>query len=192
MNEFFLLVKLGFHHVWDWAGYDHLLFLTALCLPYSAHQWKKVFWLITYFTIGHSASLVFASYDVVYVSPTWIEVLIPLSIVVAAIHNMTHAHRVFVRNNTMVALVTLFFGLIHGFGFASYFDIIRDANQPMLFSLFAFALGIEAAQMALGVLVLLMSTLVLSTFGRNRRDWILVVSSMIIGILLPILIELWP
>ncbi|MBT7458474.1 MAG: HupE/UreJ family protein, partial [Flavobacteriaceae bacterium] len=153
---------------------------------------KKVFWLITYFTIGHSASLVFVSYDVVYVSPTWIEVLIPLSIVVAAIHNMTHAHRVFVRNNTMVALVTLFFGLIHGFGFASYFDIIRDANQPMLFSLFAFALGIEAAQMALGVLVLLMSTLVLSTFGRNRRDWILVVSSMIIGILLPILIERWP
>jgi hypothetical protein len=133
-----------------------------------------------------------ASYDVVHVSPSWIEFLIPLSIVVAAIHNMTHSHRVFVRRDTMVALVTLFFGLIHGFGFASYFDLIRDANQSMLFSLFAFALGIEAAQMALGVLVLLISALVLGTFGRNRRDWVLVVSSVIIGILLPIIIERWP
>jgi hypothetical protein len=192
MSDFWLLVELGFSHVWDWVGYDHLLFLTALCLPYSAHQWKKVFWLITYFTIGHSASLVLASYDVVHVSPSWIEFLIPLSIVVAAIHNMTHSHRVFVRRDTMVALVTLFFGLIHGFGFASYFDLIRDANQSMLFSLFAFALGIEAAQMALGVLVLLISALVLGTFGRNRRDWVLVVSSVIIGILLPIIIERWP
>jgi len=44
----------------------------------------------------------------------------------------------------------------------------------------------------LGTLMLLLSIVVLNVFDRNRRDWILVVSSVIIGILLPIVIERWP
>jgi hypothetical protein len=55
-----------------------------------------------------------------------------------------------------------------------------------------FAVGIEGAQIVLGALMLLLSFMVLNMLGRNRRDWILVVSSVIIGILLPILIERWP
>ena len=192
MTDFQLLLQLGFHHVWDWAGYDHLLFLTALCLPYSAHQWKKVFWLITYFTIGHSASLVFASYDVVHVSPTWIEFLIPMSIAATAVYNMIYAQGVWVRSNRLVMWVTLFFGLVHGFGFAGYFELIRDVEQPLWSSLLFFAVGIEGAQIVLGALMLLLSFVVLSVLGRNRRDWVLMVSSVIIGILLPIIIERWP
>ena len=192
MTDFQLLLQLGFHHVWDWAGYDHLLFLTALCLPYSAHQWKKVFWLITYFTIGHSASLVFASYDVVHVSPTWIEFLIPMSIAATAVYNMIYAQGVWVRSNRLVMWVTLFFGLVHGFGFAGYFELIRDVEQPLWSSLLFFAVGIEGAQIVLGALMLLLSFMALNILGRNRRDWVLVVSSVIIGILLPIIIERWP
>ena len=73
MNDFWLLVELGFSHVWDWQGYDHLLFLMALCLPFSMIEWKKLLWLITYFTIGHSLSLVIASLEVLRFPPTWIE-----------------------------------------------------------------------------------------------------------------------
>ena len=192
MSDFWLLVDMGFSHVWDWQGYDHLLFLAALCLPFSVRQWKPLLWLITCFTIGHSLSLIFASFEMVKVSLTWIEFLIPVSIAATAVYNMIYAKAVWVRNNQLVMWVTLFFGLVHGFGFAGYFELIRDMEQPLWSSLLFFALGIESAQIVLGALMLLLSFVVLNILGRNRRDWVLVVSSVIIGILLPIIIERWP
>ena len=192
MSDFWLLVELGFSHVWDWQGYDHLLFLAALCLPFSARQWKPLLWLITCFTIGHSLSLVLASLEVVKVSSTWIEFLIPMSIAATAVYNIIYAQHVWVRSNRLVMWVTLFFGLVHGFGFAGYFELICDVEQPLWSSLLFFALGIEGAQIVLGALMLLLSFVVLSVLGRNRRDWVLMVSSVIIGILLPIIIERWP
>ena len=192
MSDFWLLVELGFSHVWDWQGYDHLLFLAALCLPFSTRQWKPLLWLITCFTIGHSLSLILASLEVVKVSSIWIEFLIPVSIAATAVYNMIYARAVWVRNNQLVMWVTLFFGLVHGFGFAGYFELIRDVDQPLWSSLLFFAFGIEGAQIVLGTLMLLLSFVVLIVFDRNRRDWILVVSSVIIGILLPIIIERWP
>ena len=192
MSDFWLLVELGFTHVWDWQGYDHLLFLAALCLPFTIHQWKPLFWLITWFTIGHSLSLILATLELVEVSSTWIEFLIPLSIAATAVYNMVYAQRLWVKRNHLVMWVTLFFGLVHGFGFAGYFDLIRDVEQPLWTSLLFFALGIESAQIVLGALMLLLAFVVLNIFGRNRRDWVLVVSSVIIGILLPIIMERWP
>ena len=192
MSDFWLLVELGFSHVWDRQGYDHLLFLAALCLPFSARQWKPLLWLITCFTIGHSLSLILASLEVLEVSSSWIEFLIPVSIAATAVYNMIYAQRLWVRSNRLVMWVTLFFGLVHGFGFAGYFELIRDVEQPLWSSLLFFALGIEGAQIVLGTLMLLLSFVVLNVFDRNRRDWILVVSSVIIGILLPIIIERWP
>ncbi len=192
MNDFWLLIKMGFQHVWDWQGYDHLLFLAALCLPFAVRQWKRLLGLVTIFTVGHSLSLVLATYGVVRVSMTWIEFLIPLSILIAALYNIVWAPKTTVKSALVPLVVTLFFGVIHGFGFASYFDLIKDSDSSLGVSLLAFALGIESAQVLLALLVLVLNVVVLHVFTASRRDWLLVGSSIIIGILLPILIDRLP
>ena len=192
MNDFWLLIKMGFQHVWDWQGYDHLLFLAALCLPFSVRQWKRLLGLVTIFTVGHSLSLVLATYGIVRVSMTWIEFLIPLSILIAALYNIVWAPKTTVKSALVPLVVTLFFGVIHGFGFASYFDLIKDSDSSLGVSLLAFALGIESAQVLLALLVLVLNVVVLHVFTASRRDWLLVGSSIIIGILLPILIDRLP
>lgn len=192
MNDFWLLIKMGFQHVWDWQGYDHLLFLAALCLPFAVRQWKRLLGLVTIFTVGHSLSLVLATYGIVRVSMTWIEFLIPLSILIAALYNIVWAPKTTVKSALVPLVVTLFFGVIHGFGFASYFDLIKDSDSSLGVSLLAFALGIESAQVLLALLVLVLNVVVLHVFTASRRDWLLVGSSIIIGILLPILIDRLP
>lgn len=192
MNDFWLLIKMGFQHVWDWQGYDHLLFLAALCLPFAVRQWKRLLGLVTIFTVGHSLSLVLATYGVVRVSMTWIEFLIPLSILIAALYNIVWAPKTAVKSALTPLVVTLFFGVIHGFGFASYFDLIKDSDSSLGVSLLAFALGIESAQVLLALLVLVINVVVLYVLNTSRRDWLLVGSSIIIGVLLPILIERLP
>lgn len=192
MNDFWLLIKMGFQHVWDWQGYDHLLFLAALCLPFAVRQWKRLLGLVTIFTVGHSLSLVLATYGVVRVSMTWIEFLIPLSILIAALYNIVWAPKTTLKSALVPLVVTLFFGVIHGFGFASYFDLIKDSDSSLGVSLLAFALGIESAQVLLALLVLVLNVVVLHVFTASRRDWLLVGSSIIIGILLPILIDRLP
>jgi len=191
MDQFWLYFKLGFEHVLDWKAYDHVLFIVVLCAAYSFSSWKKVLLLITLFTVGHSASLLLSNYDIVQVSARWIEFLIPVSIIATALYNMIKAKTVAseAKKNALY-LITLFFGLIHGFGFARYYNQINDERE--LWPLFEFALGIEASQVII-VLLVLMVGYGLRSFGRiNQRDWILVVSSIVLGMTLPMLIENWP
>jgi hypothetical protein len=89
-----------------------------------------------------------------------------------------------------VAIVTLFFGIIHGLGFSSYFKSILpgDATDKLL-PLLEFALGIEAAQILVVFIVLILSYIVQTFFRFSKRDWALVMSAFIIGVVLPMIIE---
>ena len=61
MTEFQAYLQLGFSHITDLKGYDHILFLIALCAIYQLKDWKKVLVLVTAFTIGHSITLALAT-----------------------------------------------------------------------------------------------------------------------------------
>ena len=163
MSDFWLLVELGFSHVWDWQGYDHLLFLAALCLPFSTRQWKPLLWLITCFTIGHSLSLILATLEVVKVSSTWVEFLIPVSIAATAVYNMIYARAVWGRNNQLVMWVTLFFGVVHGFGFAGVLTELGLPKDGLVVGLLGFNLGVELGQ----ILVVLIALTILFLLGKT-------------------------
>ena len=191
MNEFWLYFKLGVNHVLDWKAYDHILFLIVLVAAYNFNLWKRVLVLVTLFTVGHTVSLLLASYNIVSVSTNMVEFLIPMTILIAALYNL-YTSRKSNRPSRLglYYIITIFFGLIHGFGFASYFKMINEEGSFL--PLLEFALGIELAQIIVVVLVLVVGFVFQTLFRFNKRDWVLVISSIIIGMVIPMLQKNWP
>ncbi len=190
MSDFWLYLKLGLYHVLDWQAYDHILFLIVLVAAFTFSSWKKIFILVSLFTIGHTLSLLLANYNVVTVSNAWIEFLIPITILFAALYNLfTSGKSRRPETLGLFYIITIFFGLIHGFGFASFF---RRLDESAFLPLLEFALGIEIAQLIVVLLVLIVSFVFQTIFRFNKRDWVLVVSSIVIGMVIPMLQRSWP
>lgn len=190
MSQFWLYFQLGLEHVLDWNAYDHILFLIVLVASYSFYSWKRVFWLVTIFTLGHTLSLFLSTYEIVLVDSSYVEFLIPVTILITAIFNMLNAKKKESKNNiSILYLTTAFFGIIHGLGFSTYFKMIAAGTESKLLPLLEFALGIEIAQIIVVLIVLIVGFLLQNLLRVKRRDWILVVSAIVIGIVLPILKE---
>jgi uncharacterized membrane protein YfcA len=190
MENFWLYFKLGFDHVLDWNAYDHVLFLTALVVSYTFRQSKKVIWLVTLFTIGHVVSLALSAYDLIRVDTTIIEFMIPVSIIFTAAYSIFTSKKHKSKIN-LLYFVTLFFGLVHGFGFSTYFNMLAKGNDNLLLMLIEFALGIELAQIIVVFIALFLSFIVQYIFKFPKRDWILVISSLVLGMTIPILVKNW-
>ena len=188
MDSFIFFLKEGLYHVLDWNAYDHILFLIALSVVYNFSNWKKVIWLISLFTLGHTFSLILAAYKIVTVNSDWVEFLIPVTIIITAIANIIYAKSATKNAKTNINLFfALFFGLIHGLGFSGYFKMIIGSAEDKLIPLLEFALGIEAAQLIIVFLILLLGFIFQNIFRFSKRDWIIIVSSIVIGVVLPIL-----
>lgn len=181
MNDFIFYVKLGLTHVLDFKAYDHILFLIVLAVVYQFSQWKKVLWLVTLFTIGHSITLALSAYGVLRVREDLVEFLIPATIFITGLMNVLTAKKASVGKENQNLFFALFFGLIHGLGFSNYFKMIIGKAESKLVPLLEFALGVEIAQIIIVLGILLIGSLVQGIFNINRRDWILVVSSIVIG-----------
>ncbi len=192
LEDFWFNLKLGLFHVLDWNAYDHILFLIALVAAYSINQGKRVFWLVTIFTLGHTISLVLAAYDVVSISSEWIELLIPVSILFTALYNIIFAKKNIEKTkvNALYAF-TLFFGLVHGFGFSSYFNMVSQAAESKLLMLVEFALGVELSQLFVVIPVMIIGFIFQNIFNMSKKDWILISCSIVVGLCLPILRETW-
>ena len=188
MDNLIFYVRQGLFHVLDWHAYDHLLFLIALAVVYEFKNIKNIIWLITLFTVGHTISLILAAYNVVNISHKWIEFLIPITIIITALANIIFIKSATNNTKTNINLFfALFFGLIHGFGFSSYFKLLVGTTDYKFIPLLEFALGVEVAQIIVVVLVLLIGFIMQSVFRFSKRDWVLIVSSLVIGLAIPFL-----
>lgn len=191
MSEFWIYFQIGLRHVLDIQAYDHVLFLIALTVPYAFKDWKKVLILVSIFTIGHTLALLLSVFGVIFVKVNLIEFLIPITILTAAIFNLfTSGKSTKNESITIVAFVTLFFGVIHGLGFSNYFKtLLGGSPQSKLLPLSEFALGIETAQIIVVIIVLILSYIVQTIFRFSKRDWTLVMSAFVIGVVLPMIIN---
>jgi hypothetical protein len=191
MGEFRPYFDLGKEHILDYAnGYDHILFIVALCALYLFRNWKRVLVLVTAFTIGHSITLALATLNIISVNSKLIEFLIPLTIFITAFSNLFKDEENL--ENRLVHLnyiYALFFGLIHGLGFSSQLKAILGKNQSILTQLFAFNIGLEFGQIIIVFLFLTLSFILVDVFTLNRRDWKMVLSSIIAGMALILMKE---
>lgn len=191
MSEFWVYFQIGLHHVLDIQAYDHVLFLMALVTPFTFKDWQRILLSVTIFTIGHTAALVLSVYHIVVVKANLVEFLIPITILLTAIYNLITVGKSTKKDRiNWVFMITLFFGVIHGLGFSNYFNtLLGGTSSSKLLPLLEFALGIEGAQMAIVIAVLIVAYLVQSVFKFSRRDWILVGSAFVIGVVMPMIIE---
>jgi hypothetical protein len=154
MQDFFLYFELGWQHICDWRGYDHILFVTVLCGTYLLADWRKVLVLVTAFTIGHSITLALSVLNIIHINTSLIEFLIPVTIVITSLINILNKQ----RSNTTIRLsyfLALFFGLIHGMGFSNYLKSLLGATSNVTTELFAFNVGLEFGQVLIVINVLL-------------------------------------
>jgi hypothetical protein len=188
MDEFWFYFREGLFHVLDSNAYDHILFLIVLTVPYAINNWKKLLYLVSLFTIGHAISLSLAAFGIVKIDSNLIEFLIPVTIIITAIYNIFTAGKIKrVEKMGLYLITTLFFGLIHGFGFSTYFKMMTAGSDNILLPLVEYTLGIEAAQISIVFVVLLVSFICQSIFRFSRRDWIMITSAIVIGVVIPIL-----
>ncbi|MDB9720620.1 HupE/UreJ family protein [Winogradskyella sp.] len=190
LDNFWFNVKYGINHVLDLNGYDHVLFLMVLAVPYVFKDWKRVLLLVSMFTLGHTVSLILAAYGLVTVNGKLVEFLIPVTILIAALYNVFTAGKKDRGNKIgLLFFTTLFFGLVHGLGFAREFKMISGQTDSKLLLLIEFALGIEIAQVIIVFIVLFIGFLCQTIFRFSRRDWVMVLSAIVIGLVIPMLIE---
>lgn len=181
MEEFKTWFFIGFDHIIDIQALDHTLFILALVVAYDSSQIKKIIFLVTAFTIGHSVTLALSALDLISFNQKIIEFSIPLTIFLTALNNIVNrkeSKKKFVSSNYIIGLV---FGLIHGLGFANYLKALLFKGN-IVFELFAFNVGIEIAQIILVFVFLFLSFLFSRFVFSKREDWILFVSALIMGI----------
>jgi len=189
-EEFWFNVQYGINHVLDINAYDHVLFLIVLAVPYIFKDWKRVLMLVSVFTLGHTLSLILAAYGVVSVNGKLVEFLIPITILIMAVFNVFTAGKTAKSDKVGVLFFsTLFFGLVHGLGFAREFKIMVGKAENKLITLLEFALGIELAQIIIVFVVLFLGFLMQTIFRFSKRDWVMVVSAVVIGLVIPMIIH---
>lgn len=190
LENFWFNVQYGINHVLDVNAYDHILFLIVLTVPYLFKDWKRVFLLVTMFTLGHSLSLVLAVYGIISVKAQMVEFLIPITILIVALFNVFTSGKGAQKEKVgILFLSTLFFGLIHGLGFAREFKMLLGDTDNKLVLLFEFALGIEISQIIVVFVVLFLGYIMQTIFRFNKRDWIMVISAIVVGLVIPMILN---
>jgi ABC-type antimicrobial peptide transport system permease subunit len=183
MDQFKLYFQLGYEHIIDLNGFDHILFIVALCAIYLAQDWKKVLILVTAFTIGHSITLALSTFELVNFRTDLIEFLISVTIFITALSNLFRKEGgVNTKALNINYLFALFFGLIHGLGFSNYLKSLLGKSESIITQLLAFNLGLELGQIVIVVIFMIISFVFTGLFNVARRDWKLVISSAIAGI----------
>ncbi|GAB3979755.1 HupE/UreJ family protein [Spirosoma terrae] len=195
MDDFLIYLRLGFDHITDPSGYDHILFVIALCAVYTLQQWRQVLILVTAFTIGHSITLALATLQLITYKTDLIELLIPITILITAITNFffqepkTRSNTAKPSHQSWRYGLAMAFGLIHGMGFSNYLRSLLGREANIIKPLLAFNIGLEVGQLIIVSIVLALAYLILNVIQSSRLRWTLIISGIVAGMALSLIIN---
>lgn len=172
MEELLMYGRLGFKHIIDLGGVDHIVFVLALTLRYTWSDWKKLLVLVTSFTIGHSLTLALSTLSFIDISVNWVEFLIPVTILITAVSNFWVKDFEFKQAYSTHYGLALFFGLIHGLGFSNYLKSLLGKEASLLGPLFSFNIGLEIGQLLIVSVILGLSYAFLSGLKLPRKIYV--------------------
>ena len=191
MHPFEFYLKLGFEHIANLNGYDHILFLVVLCAVYQINQWRNILILVTAFTIGHSITLFIVSLDFFSIPSRIIKLLIPITILITSLQNVINIKQI--ENSSRMGknyFMALFFGLIHGMDFSNYFKALIMSPDEIVIPLLGFNIGIELGQLLIVLFIVLISFIFLNFIKIKHLKWNLFISGAAFGISLISIMEL--
>lgn len=191
MGDFRIFFELGWEHIISADALDHQLFIAALAAIYLLRDWKQVLILVTAFTIGHSLTLALSVLDIVRFPANWVEFLIPVTIVITALTNLTQK-KFTPRSIRINYFLALFFGLIHGMGFANSIREMMASGEGIGWSLLGFNLGLEAGQIVVVMILLLAAHVIVNILRVNRREWVIFLSAAVFALSLQQALERIP
>jgi hypothetical protein len=190
METFWFYFDLGFDHVLDIGGLDHLYFLVALSIPFAFRNWRRLLLWVSLFTLGHSMSLLVTHFEWLKIDGAWVEFLIPITICITCLSILVQKKHSYLKG-VWINLITLFFGLIHGLGFGRYFKMIASEGEAIL-GLLEFALGVEVAQILIVIFVLLVNWIALGILKIQAQKWQLIIASMVLSQAILMTSNNWP
>ena len=181
-------LRLGLHHIADLRGYDHILFIAALTIPYRSADWRRLLWLVTAFTAGHSTTLALATFDLVRLNARLVETAIAATILAASLFTLGSVlrspdpePRPETGERARYAMA-VGFGLIHGLGFSTFLRSLLGDEDSLVLPLFSFNVGLEFGQLTIVVGVLALGWIVDRVLRQSRRSWVLISSGTVAGL----------
>ena len=197
ISTFTVYLRLGFEHLLDLRGYDHILFLAVLCAAYSLARWRELLVLVTAFTIGHSVSLAVATLRLVRVDTGLVEFLIPVTIVATALTNLAGLRRDDPAEHRVAArplryALALIFGVVHGLGFSNFLRLVLGEERSLFVPLLSFNIGLELAQIAVAAGVLVVALVAVRLLSLPERLWTFLLSALAGGVAAVMAVQRWP
>ena len=201
-TEFFSYLSLGFTHIADLDGYDHILFVTALCALYELRDWRHLLWLVTAFTLGHSVTLALSTLKIFSLPSEIVEFLIPITIAVTAALNVVELQRGGAKDGDSWRLApwqeygkyfaALVFGFIHGMGFSTFLKSLLGKETSIALPLFAFNVGLEIGQILIIACIMVLGIVATRLLRLARRDWSLLLSGAAFGVACTLILKNLP
>lgn len=191
MPDFLMYFKLGWEHIISLDALDHQLFVMALIVAFSFRDLKKILILITAFTVGHSLTLALSVLDLLRIPSNWVEFLIPVTILLTALENLIKRN---LPENTLKVnyLLALFFGLVHGLGFANTVRMMLAQEQSIAVPLLGFNIGLEIGQILVVLIFVALGYIAQTILKMPKKDWVTIISSGILALALQMCLERLP
>ena len=160
------------------SGYDHLAFIFGII--FFLTRFKDIVKYITAFTLGHSITLIYATFTALQVNYFLIDAVIALSVCYIAFANLDGFKKYLnIKSPNMLAMI-FSLGLIHGLGLSTRLQQLPLSEDSLLMNIISFNVGIELGQItALAVMLLLIAAFrkshAFKSFSKSANTLLIIV-----------------